>query len=338
MNKILVVNVNWMGDVIFSSPVFRALKETYPGASVTCLAVPRVKEILESIDGIDEIIIYDDRGRHRHPLAKWGLINEIRKRKFDTAFLLHRSLTRALLVFLSGIPRRVGYGTKAGGIFLTDNVKLLSPPVHRSDEYCRVIETLGVKVHDRTTVLKVHAASRKEVEEILRSQGIKDEDPFIVVHPGANWDLKRWPAENFACLINELTIKLSWKVVVAGSKEDGPLVQKIIQNLKSPPVILTGRTNLKQLIALMERARIVISADSGPLHLAGSVGTSAVALFGPTRPEITGPRGRGRMVILKQDVGCNRQACYHLQCPDNICMQALTVESVLDAIEQISNS
>src|SRR5262245_47517489 len=135
MQNILVVNVNWLGDVIFSSPVFKAIKENYPKAHVACLAVPRVKEILESIPGIDEIIIYDEKGVHRNPLAKLSLINSLRRRNFDIAFLLHGSLTRALIVYLAKIPQRVGYATKGRGRFLTHQVEPLSNEPHRCDYY-----------------------------------------------------------------------------------------------------------------------------------------------------------------------------------------------------------
>src|SRR5262245_11739670 len=117
MKKVLVVNVNWLGDVIFSAPVFQALKAAYPQSQVSCLAVPRVRAILESIPGIDEIIVYDEEGAHRNPLAKLRLIRELSAKHFDAAFLLHRSLTRALLVFLAGIPQRIGYATKGRGPF-----------------------------------------------------------------------------------------------------------------------------------------------------------------------------------------------------------------------------
>src|SRR3989338_11661837 len=109
MKRILVVNVNWVGDVIFSSPVFKALKKAYPDARISCLAVPRVKGILESIPYVDDIIEYDEKGKHRTPLGKLGLILRLRLRHFDGAFLLHRSLTRALFVFFAGISVRVGY-------------------------------------------------------------------------------------------------------------------------------------------------------------------------------------------------------------------------------------
>ena len=97
---------------------------------------------------------------------------------------------------------------------------------------------------------------------------------------------------------------------------------------------MIGKTNLKQLMAVLQQARLVISADSGPLHMASSVGTPAIGVFGPTRPEITGPRGQSMPSILQQDVGCNRRPCYHLACPENICMQAVTVEDVLGAVRE----
>ena len=134
MKRILVVNVNWMGDVIFSSPIFKAIKEAYPQAQISCLAPSRVREIVESIPGVDEMIDFEEKGKHWSPWGKWQLIQELRRRKFDAAFLLHCSLTRALLVFLAGIPLRVGYDTKGRGIFLTQKVSALNDEkIHRQD-------------------------------------------------------------------------------------------------------------------------------------------------------------------------------------------------------------
>ena len=101
------------------------------------------------------------------------------------------------------------------------------------------------------------------------------------------------------------------------------------------PLVLTGKLTLNQLIGLMSLAKLVISADSGPLHIANSLGTNVVGLFGPTRPEITGPRGSGRAIVLQHAVGCNKEACYYLDCPDNICMQAISVEDVVNATKQV---
>lgn len=339
MKKILVVNVNWLGDVIFSSPVFRALKQAYPQATISCLAEPRVRGLLESIPEIDEIIPYEEKGRHRSVWAKLQLMASLSQRHFDAAFLLHRSLTKTLFVFGAGIPRRIGYDAKNRGVFLTHKVQGRPPgDIHRCDYYLHVLESFGVTVHDRATSLQVAIETQKEMEKILRLHQIASNDFLVVIHPGGNWDLKRWPPVYFMRLIACLTRDINVRVILTGTNEDIPLIKQIIAPLSDKPVVLAGKINLKQLMALMKRADAVVSADSGPLHIASSVGTTAIGIFGPTDPAITGPRGTGRTIILRHDVGCNRQACYYTACPDNICMQAVSVEKVMDAIRPIKGS
>ncbi len=337
MDRILVINVNWIGDVIFSSPVFKALRRSYPKAEIACLAVPRVREILECIPQIDRVLIYDERGKDRSPLAKLDLIGRIRRERFDAAFILHRSLTRALLAALAGIPRRVGYDEKGRGFLLTQPLKTVPCPIHRSDHYLRIIESAGIRVEDRTCELHPPEEDCRRAQELLREAGISSGEPFIVINPGGNWGLKRWPGESYARLIDALAKEFNWKVVVTGSPEDAALAREIVTLTTRPPVVLAGRTRLKELMAVMKMAKLVISADSGPLHLAASVGAKGVGLFGPTRPEITGPRGKGEFHILIKDVGCNREPCYHLLCPDNICMRSISEHEIIDAIRKIQS-
>lgn len=332
MIKILIVNVNWVGDVVFSSPVFRAVKEHYPNCHITCLAPQRVRGVLESIPDVDDIIEYDDRRTHRSLLSKIKVWIKILRSGFHLAFLLHGSLSRALLVFLAGIPFRVGYPTKKRGFLLTHRVPLPQEPLHRCDYYLRVIESFGIKVRDRATYLHVEEEAKKNVYRILENHHIFQAHPRILVHVGANWNLKRWPKENFTTLIKQLMEELKAQVIIPGTKDDGPLIEEICSPLKIKPFILAGKTNLKELIALLSLSDLLITCDSGPLHLASSIGTNAIALFGPTRPEITGPRGKGRAYVLQHDIACNKKACYHLLCPNNFCMQSITVKEVLDAI------
>ncbi|MBF0522644.1 MAG: lipopolysaccharide heptosyltransferase II [Candidatus Omnitrophica bacterium] len=339
MKKILVVNVNWVGDVAFSAPIFKALKEFYPQCQITCMAPSRVRGVLECLSDVDEIIDYDERVTHRGVLQKLGVILKLRREKFDAAFLLHGSLTRALMVFLAGIPKRIGYDTKKRGFLLTHKI---SPPtgkmLHRSDYYLGVLESYGIPVKDRSPRLTVGEESLKEVKQILFQNGILDVHPRILVHVGANWTLKRWPKENFTRLLESLLKDADAEIVIPGTKEDLGLIEEICSPLRIKPHILAGKTNLKQLIALMSISDLLISSDSGPLHLANAVGIKTIGLFGPTRPEVTGPKGQGRATILQYEVGCNSKACYHLACMDNICMQAITVKDVLDAASKIQNT
>lgn len=339
MKNILVINVNWLGDVIFSSPVFRALRRHYPDAHIACMAVPRVKEILECIDVIDEVIEYDEEGRHKGLLAKLKFIGTLRRKQFDEAFFLSRSFSRVFLITLANIPRRIGYENKKRGKLLTHVIDAPREDIHRSEYYLNVIQSYGIKVDDFRSVLNVPDKEDGEIQKILETKGITPEDYVIAVNPGGNWNLKRWPAENFSRLIDLINDHLGAKIVMTGSEIDTDLVYRICSGLKTSqePVILTGKMTIKQLLALMKRVNIFISADSGPLHMAGSVGCASIGIFGPTRPELTGPRGKKESIILQREVGCNKRACYYLECQDNTCMQAVTVEDVYAAIRQIQN-
>lgn len=329
--KILVVNVNWLGDVVFSLPVFKALKRAYPDSEISCLAVGRVREALEHSPLVDRIILFDEHGRHKSILGKLRLALQLREEKFDAAFLIHRSFFRALLVFLAGIPRRAGYRNKGREIFLTE---AFTPPdedsVHRSDYYSGVAEMAGIPVVDRICDLVVKEPAAAEIKALLEREGIGPDEFLTVLNPGGNWDLKRWPQENWVQLLQKIRNETGSKMVITGAAKDQDLAAQIIRRAGDGAVNLAGKTNLTQLIALMQRADIVISADSGPSHLASGVGTEMIVLFGPTRPELTGPRGKKEPVILQKDVGCNRAPCFHLACPDNICMKAVGVQEVFE--------
>ena len=181
---------------------------------------------------------------------------------------------------------------------------------------------------DRSAALSVGRDVCEHLATKLRARGLTGDERIVVLNTGGNWDLKQWPKERFAELTARLTRELGFTVVLCGAPSDKARVQSIAQDCGVGPVVLAGETDIKELAALFKRAHMVVSADSGPLHLANAVGANVVALFGPTRPEITGPQGQGRIKVLMRDVGCNAAPCYYLECPDNRCMKALTVDDV----------
>ena len=333
MNNILVVNVNWLGDAVFSIPVFKALKKTYPHARLTCLCVPRVKEVLQYCPYVDKIITYDEKGKHRFPWRKWKLVQYLKKEKFDASFLLHRSMTRALMVYLAGIPVRIGYGNARA--FLTDPIVMNNEDIHRCDYYLKVLEGYGIKVRDRLCELRLNQGDMQTVDVKLNKAGIAPTESYVVLNTGGNWDLKRWDVHSFALLAKRLDREFGFKIVFSGANKDRECCQRIIQAAGIKAVILAGETSLGESLALYKRAIVVISGDSGPLHLAHSVGADVIGIFGPTRPEITGPRGSGLAQILFKDVGCNKAPCYHLACTNNLCMQSVTVDDVCQAFKKI---
>lgn len=335
MNNILVVNINWLGDAVFSIPVFKALKKTYPQARITCLCLPRVKEVLQYCPYVDKIIIYDERGKHRLPWRKWKLIRYLRKEKFDAAFLLHRSMTRALMVYLAGIPLRIGY-SKAKTL-LTHPVAMNADDLHRCDYYLKVLEGYGIKVQDRLCELRLKVDDMQALDGKLSKACIGPNEGYVVLNTGGNWDLKRWSADSFTQLAKRLDQEFGMRIVFSGAAKDRENCQRMAQAADIKAVVLAGETSLGESLALYKRAAAVISADSGPLHLAHSVGADVIGIFGPTRPQITGPRGRGRFQILFKDVGCNKAPCYHLACNNNLCMQSVTVDDVAQAFKRLKS-
>ncbi|MBF0385593.1 MAG: lipopolysaccharide heptosyltransferase II [Candidatus Omnitrophica bacterium] len=335
MKKILVINVNWLGDVIFSSPVFKAIKAKYPQASVTCLGPLRVKEILEANQFIDNIILFDDKGKERSLLAKLMLVLRLRREKFDLAIILHRSMTRALFCFLAGIKVRVGYDTKNRRRLLTCPIKEPKEDLHRSDYYLNLIEKFGINVDDRRAFLSVKEEAADKAGKILKNSGVDEGDYKVVINPGGNWGLKRWPKENFTSLIRKLNFDGDKKIIISGSDKDADLANEIVHSLNFMPIILCGKLKTEELIAFLSKVDCVVSGDSGPLHIANALGTATVGIFGPTSRKITSPRGVGRSVILQEDIGCNREPCYFLECPRNLCMEAVTAEEVYQAVNMI---
>lgn len=331
-SKILVINVNWLGDVVFSLPVFDTLRKEFPKARIACLAVPRVTSILERCPAIDQILVFDEKAKEQSFFKTLKMIHQIKREQFDVAFFLHRSFTRRWMVALAGVPQRVGYVGKHKGWLLTDVVSAVDSSKHRSDVYLNVIESMGISVVNRQCQLKVDPVTEQKVRTLLLSVGVTEKDFIVTINPGGNWDLKRWPKENYSLLLRRLVQETKLKPILVGSAEDQLLIQEIQKMAQLDVMSLAGQLNLVELLSVFKRSDIVVTADSGPLHLASGVGANCIALFGPTRPEITSPRGAGQTIVLQKDVGCNRLPCYYLACPDNVCMKSLSVDEVFRAI------
>lgn len=332
--RVLVVEVNWLGDVLFSTPALRAIRKKYPGAYVAALVVSRCKSVLLDNNYLDEVMVLDEKGRYRGLRGKLRLIRDLRVRRFGIAYLFHRSFTRTLCVFLAGIPRRIGYDTKKRGFLLTE--KMAPPPAdfHRADTYYYLVTKNTMPESERYCDFFLTGDDKIYIEDFLKKHNLGLGKKLAALHVGGNWDLKRWPKEHFARLSDFLARDYGADVVITGSFGDYPLANKIASCAAHRPFVACGLTTLKQLGALFQRCDLVVSADSGPLHIAVAVGAHTLALFGPTSPAITGPFGRGDFaVVRKTDISC-RIPCYHLGCPDNTCMSSLQVEDVLTEAER----
>jgi lipopolysaccharide heptosyltransferase II len=338
MKNILVSIPNWLGDAVFSTPVFKVLKENDPGSRLTAFCVPRVQDVLGLCPYVDETIVYDEDDQDRPLFAKIAMIRKLAQKQFNMVLVLRPSFTRSLMFLLAGIPRRIGYSSKPGAVLLTRSLELNgNDGLHRADIYLRLLETEGLKVTSREPRLTVSVDQLSRVGSLLKARGLKLGESYAVLNTGGNWDLKQWPWERFAELAGRITREMGIRIVLPGAAKDLERVTMIAQRSGVAPVVIAGSTDMMELAAVMAGAEFVVSADSGPLHLAAAVGANVVGIFGPTRPEITGPHGAGRVAVIQKDVRCNRAACYYLECPDNRCMKSVLVEDVLEEIRKIEH-
>lgn len=334
MKRILIVEVNWIGDVLFSTPFIRTVREVYPDSYIACLLHPRCRDMLKTNPRVNEIIIYDEEAKHKGLIGKLRLIDELKRHDFDTAFMLHRSFTKALLAYLAGIKERIGYATKNRRWILAQAIDEPREPIHKVDYFLRLAEACGMRVGSRSYEFFISDDDRRSVERLLSESGVRGGEVIAVLNPGGNWMPKRWPKDKFAELADKIAQRPNLRVVITGADKDIALAEEIAHLTKIKPVIVAGRTTLGQLAAVMERSKVVIANDSGPMHLASAVGACVTALFGPTSPEITGPRGTGVYTVISRNGSCV-VPCYDKDCSVNYCMSAISVDDVLKEIDKV---
>lgn len=336
MRRILIVNVNWLGDVLLSTPFIRAIRKKYPDAFIGCMVVPRCREILEGNPHIDELIEYDESKGHKGIFGKIQFISKIKSFHFDEAYLLHRSLTRTIIVSLAGIKKRIGYTTRKRKLFLSHKVPFLPLFTHKVEYFLNIARNIGADIEETHYDFHILDKDRIFIRNFLATSGLSQEDSFAVIHPGGNWLPKRWPAENFASLSDEIFKIFNIRVVISGGSDDVDLSRFIAKRMTTTPIIAAGILSLKQLGSLLENSKFIVTNDSGPMHIALAVRIPVVALFGPTSARITGPYGPGKYKIVRKSIECSIP-CYNLICQDNRCMKQIEVEDVITAIKELHN-
>ncbi len=347
--RILIIKLISVGDVLFTTPALRALRLGFPKAHLSYLVGSWSKDVIEDNPNLDEIIVYDaprhsqDRGRAW--LSTLSCLRQLRRKRFDLAVIFHRTSFAGLLALLAGIPNRVGFDYQGQGKFLTRKVTY-EVGKHEVDRYLDVVRSLGLNPAGLWTEMLVGSKEQDYASELLRANSLKPGERMVAVlpgggkNPGTFMPTKRWPADRFARLIDEMAQRLQVKVLLVGGPGDEEVVSAVVSQIKSQAVNLVGKTTFKQLAAVLQRCRLFIGGDSGPLHIAAAVGTPTVGIFGPSDPQLVAPRGGKHLAVWKR-VPCS--PCY---LPDTVaaghdfseckegsreCMSAIQVEDVLAA-------
>jgi len=330
--RILVTQTGgWIGDMVLLTPALRALRQAYGDSHITMLVRPLVQKLMIDNPYLNELMIYDKRGEDKGILQVLHLSRRLRKLKFDLAVVLHSNSVRSVLItFLAGIPERIGTRVNGRGIFLTQSIEDRND-IHEVERYLRVLELIGISNSSPNLEFWHTMEDRRKIEKILAGYGISNSDILIGINPGTTWETKQWQLERFTQVIDAILKKYKVRVVLTGSSTEKELGDRIQELTSKEFVNLIGKTNLRQLGALIERTNFYITYDSGPMHIAAAVNTPTIALFGPTSPIRHAPYGTGHIVIQKP-IECS--PCYERTCRRNHeCMNAIVVEDVLQHLE-----
>ncbi len=358
--KILVRSTNWLGDAVMSTPALLRLREKFPGAHIAILAAEKLRELWLNHPAADETISFAP-GESVFTIGK-----RLRAEKFDVALVLPNSPRSALEVFLAGIPKRIGYARPWRNIFLTqavaprsDAVKMrkrseseirrlisenseagsqkpeISKSAHQIHEYLHLAAALGVNAEPLPPQLFV---TPEEIETARKKFGLdKISNPVFGLNPGAEYGpAKRWPVERFILAAKEIQQRTGCVWILFGGKGDAAITGQIVSQLPTSNfqlLNLSGQTSLRELMALLKLCRVLLTNDSGPMHVAAALGTPVVVPFGSTSPELTGPGlpGDSKNQMLKSDAPCS--PCFLRECPiDFRCMNGISAVRVVEVV------
>jgi lipopolysaccharide heptosyltransferase II len=335
VRKILVREVNWVGDAVLTLPTLDALDRRYPEAEIVVLGRSWVAGLFGGQRSVDRVVTYDSAGAHGGLAGRWALARTLRAERFDLTVLFPNSFDAALVPWLAGIPVRVGYPTDGRRVLLTHPVKPSAGTGERHQvfRYLRLARALGGD-GDGLPRLAVCADAVRAADELLGPHGVEAGASWIAVNPGSVYgSAKRWPAERFAAVADALAARRGAKVVLVGSGRETAVLQDVARAMRAAAVVLGGRTEVGMLPGLLRRARLLLTNDTGAMHVAAAVGTPVLAIFGPTDIEATGPLGPWCRTV-REPVPCS--PCLLRECPiDHRCMLGITVEAVVRAAEEL---
>jgi lipopolysaccharide heptosyltransferase II len=351
IRRILVVRVDLLGDTVLSTPAVRALRRAYPTARNDMLVQPANTGVLLGDPDLDDMIGYNPHVwrspsawlNPRTWLAGRAVLRRLRAKRYDLAISVSGDIG-SIVTRLTNARRRVGYAGEAYSGFLTDPVPGARYRTHQHEVryVLRLAEAAGglVAPEDAVPHLEVDVQARQAVAATL-SEGrarLGADGPIITMHAGArNGQAKRWPLAHFAALAERLWQEHRALVVLTGAPHEAPLAEEVTQLAQAPILNLAGRTNVPELVALLAQSDVVVSGDSGPMHIACAVGTPVVALHGPTDPALSGPTTPDA-IVLRQRLWCapcyDASATAECRFGNPVCMKQLAPRMVAAAVRR----
>ena len=320
-----------------TTPAVRAIRQRFPSTHISLLAKPWVVPVFESSKHIDQLLIYDDNGRHKGILGKFRLARDLKKYHFDAAILLQNAFEAALITFLADIPIRIGYDTDVRQLFLTHAVSCTNEikKKHQTGYYLNIISGIGIKEDNRKLYIRLNQRDRFQSEKILLDQQLSLDDKIVGINPGATYGpAKQWPFDRYARLADKIQTFTKAHIIIFGGPNDRNLGKKISQKMQYRPIDLSGKTSLGEAMALIERCDLFITNDSGLMHVAAALDVPLIAVFGSTNSITTGPLSQNSRIV---QVPLECSPCLRPECPKGHlnCMDQISVEMVFNVVKDM---
>jgi len=339
--KILIRATNWVGDAIMAIPALQAIRSRYPEAQLSVLARPWVVGLYRGQGIVDNLIVYEHKGRHGGIFGREKLIAELRREKFDKALLLQNAFEAAWLAWRAGIPERIGYARDKRSWLLTQAIKVPRTgeiPAHEKYYYLELLRRAGWLDRLPASVehisLRVADNDRDAAAQRLLLAGARPGAMWVAFAPGAAYgSAKCWEPERYAALADELIAAYDADVILFGTPAESEMAARIERAMHRRAISLVGATKIGELPALLAACRLFVGNDSGAMHVAAAVGLPIVGIFGPTDPDGTSPV-TPQFALVRQPVSCS--PCFLRHCPiDHRCMTRISVQEVFVAAESL---
>ena len=323
IKTILLLRHDRVGDMVFSTPLFRALKKNFPDARLMVLASQRNYGIIENNPNVDEILIYNGIG--------W-FIKEVRKRGFDLVIdsFLDYELKTAFLAYLTRAKYRMGFEISGRQIFF--NIKGPKGKDKRTvlEQTLDLARSLELTIQDPLPSLYLSEEERARAWETLKKRGVDEGELLIGIHPGGYYESQRWPAEKFASVGDRLISKYKARVIIFGGEGDKDSLNIMKEKMTKSPIIIE-HTGLRVFISLLSYCHLLLCNNSGPLHIATALKIPTVSTMGPTIPYLWWPAGENN-IVLRKEIECS--PCNKGFCTGHECMELITVDDMMGAVEK----
>ena len=342
IKKILLMRYRFIDHTLLTVPFLRNLRYAYPDARIDMLVAPVSGDIIKECPYVDNFIYFDTTRKHRYEndggekKTFWSYVKLLREKKYDKAYVLKRSFSSAFLAFAAGIKERVGFDTESRGIFLTKRVPYENHK-HEVECFLDVLRADGIEIKDDYLENWIKNQEYEKVNEIFRKNNIENTKK-VLVHATSGNHKKEWTKENFAKIIEYLSNEKHVQVIFSGTKNDSLTYEKIEEfitcDLERKPLNLCGELTLRESLALTEKGDLIVGCDSGNLHMAASVGTPVVGIYGPMDTDKWRPWCKNAQIITA-DLPC-RPCSLKRKCKFNYeCLGKISPDMVKEEIDTV---